>query len=241
MVRVIGLLERIGLVYRDGESETPAHGSDTQGAAGPPPGLEASSRRVSVAEPLPPVQLDTATAEKQAGSDDFSLEQVYSSAHIEAPAHGFTVYRLMEMLDAEEFRSLDPPTRAKVISGMLKRLPTGAVGVEDIVKDAALRDRALDAFERFLADRQARRAQEVEEKNRALQKEIDDLTQLNTQQMEANRAGLEAEKARFERWRARKRAEEDRLFAAVAPFAEHNPITRDEPGAATPAPPEPQR
>jgi len=241
MVRVIGLLEKMGLVYRDGELAPPAQSDDAERTAGPPPASEPAARKVSVAEPAPPVQLDAAAAEKGAGADDFSLEQVYTSARIQDPSHGFTVYRLIEMMDAEEFRSLDPPTRAKVISGMLKRLPTGAVEVEDIVKDAALRDRALDAFERFLADRQARREQEVEEKNRALQKEIDELTQVNTEQMQANLAGIEAEKTRFERWRERKRAEEDRLFAAVAPFVEQNPISRDNPAPSAPEPSKPVR
>lgn len=241
MVKVIGLLEKIGLIYRGGESAPPAEGSEAQVTPGPPPGSVPSTRKVSEAAPMPPVQLDTAAAERGAGGDDFSLEQVYASAHIEPPAHGFTVYRLMEILDAEEFRSLDPATRAKVITGMLRRLPTGAVEVDDIVRDAALRDRALDAFERFLADRQARREQEVEEKNGALQQQIDELTRTNQEQMQANRGALEAEKARFERWRSRKRAEEDRLYAAVAPFVEPNPITRGDPAPASPEPPKSAR
>ncbi len=239
MVKVIGLLEKLGLIYRDGEADVPTQASELpttapqQAASGP------AARPVVEGPPLPEVEVDATVAEQQAGADDFSLDQVYASARIQEPAHGFTVYRLIEMLEGEELRDLDAPTRARVITGMLKRLPTGAVEVGDIVKDAALRDRALDAFERFLADRQTRRNQEVEEKNRGLQQEIDELTRVNTEQMQANLATLEAERTRFERWRSRKRVEEERLYAAVAPFVEANPITREEPAAAPPEPAKP--
>lgn len=229
MVRVISLLEKLGLVYggesdpsaaQPGEAEsTPT--STSQAASGSP-------AKVPVGLPVPEVKLDTAALERAPGGDDWALEQVYASAGIQPPAHGFTVYRLIEMLDAEEFRGLDAPTRARVITGMLRRLPTGAVEVDDIVRDAAVRDRALDAFERFLADRVGRVEKEVEEKNRALQQAIDELTVRNSQLMDANRAGVEQERAKLERWRTRKRAEEERLYAAVQPFVEHNPVTRSE-------------
>ena len=232
MARVMSLLEKLGLVYGGPPEAAPDAGADTAASTlpssatpdispGHPPKLQA-------APPVPEVKLDTAAIEQAPGEQEWALEQVYASAGIQPPAHGFTVYRLIEMLEAEEFRSLDAPTRAKVIAGMLRRLPTGAVEVDDIVRDAAVRDRALDAFERFLADRVGRLAAEAEEKNRALQQEIDELTVRNTELMDANRAGVEQEKAKLERWQARKRTEEDRLFAAVQPFVEHNPVTRDE-------------
>lgn len=237
MARVMSLLEKLGLVY-GGPPEAPpdagAESASAQPSAGTPDSSPGRPPKPPAAPPVPEVQLDTAAIEQAPGSEEWALEQVYSSAGIQPPAHGFTVYRLIEMLEAEEFRTLDAPTRAKVIAGMLRRLPTGSVEVDDIVRDAAVRDRALDAFERFLADRVGRLQAEAEEKNRALQQEIDELTVRNTELMDANRAGVEQERAKLDRWRTSKRAEEDRLFAAVQPFVEHNPVTRDE---APPAPP----
>jgi hypothetical protein len=182
------------------------------------------------------VELDVAALERQPAGEEYAIEQVYASAGIQPPAHGFTVYRLIEMLEAEEFRGMDAATRARVIAGMLRRLPTGAVEIGDIVRDAAARDRALDAFERFLADRVTRQLQDADEKNRVLQAQIEELTKTNTALMEENRAAVEAERARLERWLVRKRAEEDRLFDAVQPFVEHNPISRQAPGAPAPKP-----
>jgi len=227
MGKVIGLLEKLGLVTTagtedvagDGPTSTP-DSSSSRGPAVP-----------SDAPPAAPVELDVAALERQPAGEEYAIEQVYASAGIQPPAHGFTVYRLIEMLEAEEFRGMDAATRARVIAGMLRRLPTGAVEIDDIVRDAAARDRALDAFERFLADRVTRQLQDADEKNRVLQAQIEELTKANTALMEENRAAVEAERARLERWLVRKRAEEDRLFDAVQPFVEHNPISRKEPGA----------
>lgn len=232
MARITSLLEKMGLVYRSepptvvSEGAAPEPSAAPPGAGAPPP-----------AATVPEVELDTAALEQQPEGEEYALEQVYASAGIKEPAHGFTVYRLMEMLDGEEFKGLDPATRAKVIAGMLRRLPTGAVEVDDIVRDAAMRDRALDAFERFLVDRAARQERDAEERNRALQQEIDELTITNSELMDANRTAVEKEKARLERWLQRKRAEEDRLFAAVRPFVTDNPVTRSGGAETVPEPP----
>ena len=237
MSKIIGLLEKMGLVTSGGGSESvngaaEGHPAATaRGAADTARGLSPSTA------PIPPTKLDVAALERQPGDQDYALEQVYASAGITPPAHGFTVYRLMDMLEGEEFRGLDAATRARVITGILRRLPSGAVEMDDIVRDAAARDRALDAFERFLADRVARLEHEADEKNRALQQQIDELTQANTGLMEANRATVELERARLERWRMSKRTEEDRLFAAVQAFVEHNPITREVDSPVSPEPP----
>jgi hypothetical protein len=243
MGRVTSLFEKIGLVYR---SEPPTVASE---GSAPPPASGQSTKPVGDISPgptplridVPEVHLDTSALQQPAG-DEYPLSQIYASASIKEPANGFTVYRLMEMLDAEELRGLEPETRAKVITGMLRRLPSGAVEVDDIVREAVLRDRALDAFDKFLADRLARQEKDIEEKNRALQQEIDELTIKNTELMDANRAGIDKERGRIERWRLSKRSEEDRLYAAVAPFVKDNPVTRDDPKAvAAPPTPEPDK
>lgn len=234
MVKVTSLLEKMGLVYGRQEQPPPDGGGPQPAVAQPAAGDVRAGAPPEAPPPEPEVRLDEAALGEAPAGEDWALEQIYASAGIRPPAHGFTVYRLIEMLEGEEFRSLDAPTRAKVITGVLRRLPSGAVDVEDIVRDAAARDRALDAFERFLADRVVRLEREAEEKNAALQQQIDELTIANTRLMDANRAAVAQEKARLERWRMRKREEEERLFSAVAPFVEHNPVTRDE--ARTPEP-----
>ncbi len=172
--------------------------------------------------------------EQSAGPEAFPFDQIYAKAGVVEPEHGFTVYKLIELLEADELHGLDPATRAGVIGGMLRRLPGGAVSVDDIVRDAAQRDQALDAFETFLASRLERSEKEAAESNQALQDEIDRITAANREAMETNRARVAGERERFESWRARKQAEERRLFDAVQPFVERNPVDIDEPAASDP-------
>ena len=69
-----------------------------------------------------------------------------------------------------------------------------------------------------------------------MQAEIDAVTRRNRGKMEANRVALETEQARLTRWLVSKRAEERKLFDAVNPFVEQNPIsTADAPRPAPPA------
>lgn len=227
MVRLTRLLEKIGLVYSQEDQTVRTTDAPSQPvSASAPPADISPGAPPPAAPPAPEVRLDESMLEQAPEAEEWALEQVYASAAIGEPAHGFTVYRLIEMLESSELRDLDPPTRAKVIAGLLKRLPAGAVEIGDIIRDAAARDRALDAFEKFLAERVARQQREVEEKNRALQQEIDELTITNMGLQEENRAELERERAKLERWRERKQAEEQRLFDAVAPFAGENPVSK---------------
>ena len=76
------------------------------------------------------------------------------------------------------------------------------------------------------ARRLAERAGAADKENAALQAEIDDLLRQKRDRMEQNRRALDAERQRFETWQARKRIEEQRLFEAVAPFVEKNPVSR---------------
>jgi hypothetical protein len=228
MAKVFQMLEKMGLVrMQSGPDEPPVAAEPDEDAVdeslgimpGPPP---------EEVEAIPPERFDGAVVSEGEGlsPEDYPFDKVYASAGIVEPEHGFTVDRLIEMMGAAEFRDLDPATRARVIAGMLRRLPTGAVEVADIVREAALRDQALDAFERFLADRVAAVDREIEEANRVLQQEIDELVEKNTALMETNRARAGAERDRLERWREGKHAEEDRLYQAVQPFVEANPVTR---------------
>jgi hypothetical protein len=115
--------------------------------------------------------------------------------------------------------------------------PSGPVPITDVVQDAVRRDQALDKFEEFLRNKLGVRSEQIDKENAQLQAEIDEVTRRNREKMEANRAALEGEQARFTRWLTTKRAEERKLFDAVNPFVEQNPIsTADTPRPASSAP-----
>ena len=145
---------------------------------------------------------------------------------------------MLEILSSLEFANLDSRAKAAALAGFLKMNPSGPVPISDVVQDAVRRDQALDKFEDFLRTKLKARAEQIEKENHDLQAEIDALATKNREAMEANRKTLAAEEERLARWQVRKRIEERRLFDAVSPFVETNPITTgDAKPAAAPSQP----
>lgn len=176
-------------------------------------------------------------AEQDGGADVPDFPAIYKSAGIQDPAHGYTAHKVLEILSSGGLSSLDSKAKAAALTGFLKMNPTGPVPIGDIVQDAVRRDQALDRFEDFLRTKLKSRSEEIEKENARLQAEIDELVRRNREKMDANRRTLEAEEARLARWQLTKKAEERKLFDAVSPFVEANPITTGESSkSATPQP-----
>ena len=174
---------------------------------------------------------------KEPGGEIPDFPSVFKAAGINDPAHGYSAYKVLEILSSPEFANLDSKAKAAALSGFLKMNPTGPVPISDVVQDAVRRDQALDKFEDFLRTKLKARTDQIEKENRDLQAEIDALALRNREKMEANRKALTAEEERFGRWQVIKRIEERKLFDAVAPFVETNPIsTGSSAGESKPAP-----
>jgi hypothetical protein len=155
------------------------------------------------------------------------FEAIYKAAGISEPPHGYTAFKVLEILESDHFAGLDQKARAAALAGFLKMNPTGPVPIADVIQDAVRRDQALDKFEELLRGKLAARAQAVEQENARLQAEIDELVRRHQETMEANRKAVEAEQARLGQWQVRKRIEERRLYEAVGPFVEENPVSAE--------------
>lgn len=159
------------------------------------------------------------------GGDIPDFPDIYSAAGIRDPAHGYSSHKVLEIFSSPEFAPLEPKAKAAALSGFLKMNPTGPVPIADVIQDAVRRDQALDKFEEFLRARLGARSTEVEKETARLQAEIDALTLKNREMMAQNRLTLTAEQNKLERWQTAKRMEEKKLFDAVAPFVDGNPIS----------------
>lgn len=218
----------------------------TSGMGRPSPMGEPTDIRELLGTLAPPPEIDekildaeSAKAAKAAGpegddgegtatADVPDFPAIYKSAGIQNPPHGYTAHKVLEILSSAGLSSLDSKAKAAALTGFLRMNPTGPVPIGDIVQDAVRRDQALDRFEDFLRTKLKSRSQEIEKENARLQAEIDELVRRNRETMDANRRTLEAEEARLARWQLTKKAEERRLFDAVSPFVEANPITTGE-------------
>ena len=195
-----------------------------------------ASWRRSTRSPVVSCRCPTCGASPGGEIPDFAA--VYSAAGISDPPHGYSAFKVLEILSSLEFANLDSRAKAAALAGFLKMNPSGPVPISDVVQDAVRRDQALDKFEDFLRTKLKARAEQIEKENHDLQAEIDALATKNREAMEANRKTLAAEEERLARWQVRKRIEERRLFDAVSPFVETNPITTgDAKPAAAPSQP----
>lgn len=208
----------------------------------PTPGAPTDIRELLGTIPeTPPIDERKLEAASDGGDEIPDFPAIYRAAGVNDPAHGYSAYKVLEIFASPGFSSLDTRAKAAALAGFLNMNPTGPVPVTDIVQDAVRRDQALDKFEDFLRGKIASHTGQIEKENAQLQAEIDEVTRRNRDRMEANRIALETEQARLTRWQVIKRAEERKLFDAVNPFVEDNPISTAEsarpaaaPGAAVP-------
>lgn len=223
-----GLLEKMKLVESDEPvTETPAVAPRTPAPTTPPrkPGapVAAPPTMADILHRVPAPRLDEQSLSGSAEIPDFA--SIYKASGIKDPAHGFTAYKVLEILSSADFASLDGKAKAAALSGFLRMNPAGAVPIEDVIQDALARDTALDGFEGFLRMKLEARNADREKENAALQAGIDELTRKNREKMQANLEAIAQEQERFASWQARKRIEEQKLFEAVGPFVEKNPVS----------------
>jgi hypothetical protein len=235
------VLSKMRLVEIDESPASPAPAPAVRGAL---PALGPGRPRPPVGKPVdiedllrsvpatPEIDEKTLKAESGGGDDVPDFPAIYKAAGISEPVHGYTAYKVLEIFASPGFAGLDLRAKAAALTGFLNMNPAGAVPVTEIVADAVRRDQALDKFEEFMRNKLAQRSAQVEKENSALQAEIDELIKKNREKMEANRLTLETEQAKIARWQIAKRAEERKLFDAVNPFVESNPITAGSAGSA---------
>jgi hypothetical protein len=185
-------------------------------AAAPP---EQTPQRV--AEVVPDVESDTSFSAPPV-ADPAVFEDIYRSAQIETPRHGYSVLKVAEMLQSEHIRALPVDVKRKSI---MVALDAAGVKVKEIVADAVQRDRALDTYERVLQKQLETLRSEKETENQRLEAEINDRLKEVRSRIDENNKEITREQDQLLAWRTRKREEETRIAEAVGYFVSENPIT----------------
>ena len=150
------------------------------------------------------------------------LADVYDSAKIAAPPHGYTVLKIAQMLESDHLQSLPPDVKRKSI---LVALDAAGVKVDEIVEDAVRRDRALDTFERVLEKHLEQLRAQTDAENRQIEEEIARRAAELRARVDENRQKVAQEEREFLAWRTRKQQEEKRIADAVGYFVSENPVT----------------
>ncbi len=159
-------------------------------------------------------------------TSDADFSDIYASAQIATPAHGYTVLKVADMLQSEHLRALPPDVKRKSI---LVALDAAGVPVDDIVRDAVTRDRALDTYERVLEQHleEVRSAKAAE--NQQLEAEMARVMAELRGRIDENNQQVSREQDELQAWRVRKQREETTIAEAVSPFVSENPITTTPP------------
>jgi hypothetical protein len=123
-----------------------------------------------------------------------AFEEIFKAAGIETPPNGWSVDRLMDFLKDERIRKMQPDDAQRET---LQALAAEKVDAADLVKDAILRDQALDAFAEFTIRKRETWLREKERQIQALKDQI------------------AVEDKKWKEWRAKKRDRERDMARAV--------------------------
>ena len=205
---------------------------ENQESPGPPPSGDAAGAIAQIAAQMqaqpvamaqPPLAANFTRAAAMAVSGNLtSFDDIYGAADINAPAHGYSILKVSDMLNSEHIRAM--PAEVKKGS-ILVALEAAGVKLQDVIQDAIRRDQALDAFERVrlksVDDLEARKAEE----NRKVQADLDKYVAEQKARLQANLDEVSKQKESFIAWRKQKQVEEQRIADCVSYFVTDNPIS----------------
>lgn len=154
-------------------------------------------------------------------TDDFS--EVYGEARVPEPFRGYGVDKLVSILESKRLSSLPQDVR---IAAAIASLDAAGVTLPQVLRDAAIRDRALEDFvaakEREVAAVQHRNEAHIA----ALKEELDHYVESRQREIESLQNAADGSGTAFGQLQLRKRQEQERLREVVSHFveAEQNPI-----------------
>jgi hypothetical protein len=158
---------------------------------------------------------------------------VYEEAQIPAPFGGYGVDRMAEILESKRLSSLPREVR---VAAVMASLEAAGVSLPQVVRDAALRERALGAFVTAKERDVAALKQRVEARIATLKREIEAFVSEKNAEIDGLKRGGDSAGSAFAQLQLRKRQEEERLRQVLSPFVSdsENPIPAGTPGAGVP-------
>lgn len=144
------------------------------------------------------------------------FEQLFAA--LPACAHGWTVEKVRELLASETLKNLPRTDLEKAVK---EELSKAQVPVEDIVKDALNRDRALDSYQESLEKKFKDREQSVHDRIRELQQEIEDCQK----QISELKSSEESSRRLLQEWVDQKSRIEEDMVSVVSLLSDAHGIT----------------
>ena len=148
---------------------------------------------------------------------------VYEEAQVPAPTRGYGVDKMAEILESKRLAALPREVR---VAAVMASLDAAGVTIAQVVRDAALREKALEAF--VMAKR--READSLKQRNDArvatIRQETDAFVGEKSREIETLRRASDGASSAFSQLQLRKRQEAQRLREVISHFVGEaaNPI-----------------
>jgi len=189
----------------------PAGGVRTEpAAASPTPAVRSSDDRIAASR-----------------MDLPDVDEIYRAAGIKGPRLGYTIEKVIEMLQSEHIKALRAETKR---ASLLMALEAAGVQVDEVLHDATLRQHALTSHEaaqrKRLEEYEARKAQE----NAAIQAEAERVAAEYAARISHNLGEVARARESFRNWQAKKQQEAQGIVAAVALCFSQGGATADSTG-----------
>ena len=141
-----------------------------------------------------------------------SFEEVYSTAGVKAPAKGYTILKVAEMLQNRHLADMSPDSKR---NSLMMALEAAEIEIGDLLQDAVTRNKALDEYE----EKRQEQLKEFEaanaEENNKLHAEMERITSQYVVRIQANEGQVAREQDNFRAWQKRKQQESQRITDAA--------------------------
>ena len=140
------------------------------------------------------------------------MEDIYRAAGIVNPRRGYSVTKVVEMLKSEHLRGLSKEMKR---ASVLMALDAAGVSIDDVLRDAKVRQEAIDSYEAEQRKQfEAMWAQKAEE-NTQINAELERVKASYAERIKRNQDGVAREKATFVGWLTVKQQEAQGMNEAV--------------------------
>jgi hypothetical protein len=161
-----------------------------------------------------------------------AMEDIYRAAGIPGPRKGYSVNKVVQMLNSEHIRGLSKEMKRAAV---LMALDAAGVSIDQVQRDAKARQGALDAYEaeqKKLAEADwTRKAEEIVH----IQAEMESIKAHYMARIKRNQEAVARDKARFSNWVATKQQEAQSMTEALDLCLKSQPSQPAEPVSAPPA------
>jgi hypothetical protein len=182
-------------------------------APGPSNGATEKSKRTMEARPAMDKR-DAAADDRAANfqAELMCMEDIYRAAGIMSPRRGYSVTKVVEMLHSDHMRGLSKEMKRAAV---LMALDAAGVSADEVLRDAKIRQDAIDAYEaeqrKQMEAEWARKAEE----NIQLQAELESVRAHYMERLKRNLDGVAREKSTFGNWLTLKQQEAQSMLEAV--------------------------